>query len=112
MIINIVQSLTPPALAFAGNVAAAGTTQGTAQPITTRTTVVTSVAAGSGVRLIAPAGPGGERRILNRGSNALLAYPDSGDTFESGEVNAPEAAIEPGGSLLVVWDGTSVWWKP
>ena len=56
-------------------VAAAGSTQATATPLTSRFNAVTTVAASAGVSLPANAAPGTVVFVQNGGANALSVYP-------------------------------------
>lgn len=67
---------------------AAGSTQGTALPITTDFAVCTTVASGTGVILPANAVASDQYMIANHGSNALLVYPPTGGAIANGTVNA------------------------
>ena len=91
---------TPRALVLLGEqatISAAGTTQGTAQAITTANAIVTTVGAGTGVILpVTPAVSANDRiHVANNGANALACYPPSGGKFGTASVNAP-ALIAPG----------------
>lgn len=68
--------------------AAAGTTQGTATPVSAYHCHVTTCAAGAGVILVA-VGPDGHYTIANDTSNALLVYPWSGAAFNGATANLP-----------------------
>lgn len=87
----IVSADLPSSPAFAGNVSfsaaagisAAGTTQGTATALTKDQNEVTTVAAGSGVKL--PASTAGNAiAVANaQATNALLVYPATGDAINA-----------------------------
>jgi hypothetical protein len=66
-------------------VSAAGTTQGTATPLTTHTAVVTGGAANAGLIATLPF-----HEVWNRGPNAYNLYPASGANFEGLAANAPK----------------------
>ena len=69
---------------------AAGTDQATATGVQFRYTIVTSVAAGTGVRLPASPDPyGNEIYIRNAGANSLNIYPQTSGTIGTLAVNAP-----------------------
>jgi hypothetical protein len=81
-------TLSDTAMATYGLVAA-GAAQSDAMPISGRYNVVANVAAGSGVVLPQLPNAGQVEVVaLNRGANALLIYPFSGNAIESGSVNA------------------------
>ncbi len=65
-------------------VSAAGTTQGTATPLTAQNNVITICTAGAGVVATLPF-----HKIYSRGANPVLFYPISGAQFEGLAVNAP-----------------------
>lgn len=85
----------PAALAVLGElsagVTAAGTTLATATLLTTPNSAVTTVAAGSGVRLPAtPTVSANDRlHVANHGANALAVYPPSGGRLSSNTANVP-----------------------
>lgn len=65
----------------ADNLTAAGSSQGTALPVTQEQNRVTTVAAGTGVRL-PPAQPGLNITVVHAAvTNALLVYPNGSDTI-------------------------------
>ncbi len=74
-------------LSTASTVAATGTTQATAAPLTALVSIVTTCAAGAGV--IAAAMLNVQTQVLNRSGNALLVYPPDGVQFEAYGTNAP-----------------------
>jgi hypothetical protein len=69
----------------AATVTAAGTNQGNATALTAQVNVVTTVSAGTGVRL--PCTTGVWQPLFNRGANTVLVYPCSGRQIESNGVN-------------------------
>lgn len=75
------------ALSTVATASAAGTTQGTATPITAQQTIFTTVPSGAGGMLV-PA-PNVPQIVINRGANVLVIYPFSGAQIESYGVNAP-----------------------
>lgn len=75
------------ARAVASALTAAGTTQATALALTAQESILTTVASGSGARLPF-LGIGVEVVVRNRGANALLVYPPTGGSIESGATNA------------------------
>lgn len=85
---------TQGALAVLGElatVAAAGTTQGTATALTAVNNIVTTVAAGSGVKLpVTPTVSANDRlHVANHGANTLAVYPPSGGSLSSNTANVP-----------------------
>lgn len=89
------------------NVAAAGTTQVTATPITGTPTAinVTTVAAGTGIALF-PSWTGAEITINNnQGTNALLVYPNGAET-----VNGNPSVSIPINSILIFYCFTAGKW--
>lgn len=64
-------------------VSAAGTTQGSATPLTSQNNVVTVCASGAGIIATLPF-----HKIYSRGLNPVLLYPISGAQFEGLAVNA------------------------
>ena len=91
---QIMQGGTPPVQAIAitgGNsmnvaVAAAGTTQGTATALGAAFSILTTVAAGSGV--ILPQGQPGDRLfVYNNGANAALIYPPTSAKINNAATN-------------------------
>lgn len=79
-------------LSIAGTVTAAGTDQGTATVLASQVNIVTTVAAGTGVKL-----PSFNATVMNRGANNLRIYPPSGMQIESYGNNNP-VQIPPNGS--------------
>lgn len=90
-----------PTIAILGelsaSVSAAGTSQGTATLLTTANNVVTTVGAGSGVRLpVTPTVSKNDRlHVANHGANTLAVYPPVGGKFGTASTNVP-AMIAPG----------------
>jgi hypothetical protein len=71
----------------ATDISAAGTTQGTATPITAAVNNITTVSSGTGVILpVAASGDG--ITVFNKGANPLLVYPQIGSTIDMLAVNA------------------------
>lgn len=90
---------TQAALAILGDVAsvsAAGTSQSTATLLAASVNLVTTVGAGSGVRLptTPTVGVGDEIDVANHGANTLACYPPSGGKFGTNSANVP-ALIAP-----------------
>ena len=69
------------------NVTAAGSAQTDATLVTAAHVIVTSAAAGTGVRLPA-AEPGAEVTVKNLGANAVLVYPATGGAINALSANA------------------------
>lgn len=91
-------------------IAAAGTTQATAAALAAKTSVVTSVASGSGV--ILPLKLGKERDVYNRGTNALLIYPPSGAAIESNTANASVSLAAGGHATFKCVSATQCYQSP
>ena len=101
------------ALAILGDistaVSAAGTTQATATLLTASVSVVTTCAAGAGVRLpVTPTVSARDRlTAANHTANTLACYPPTGGKLGAQTTNAP-ALIAPGKSAdFVCLDGTN-----
>lgn len=77
-------------------VSAAGTTQGTATPLTTHTVVVTVCALNAGVIATLP-----YHKIYSRGANPVLFYPVSGNNFEGQGANIA-VSVPVGGTVELV----------
>lgn len=92
---------TQGALAILGDlataVAAAGSTQGTATLLTVANSIVTTVAAGAGVKLpVTPTVSAKDRlHVANHGVNTLAVYPPSGGKLGTASTNVP-ALVAPG----------------
>lgn len=86
------------------SVAAAGTTQLTATLLSITTSLVTSGAAGSGVRLPVPSFDGEIHAITNNTANTILVYPAVGAYIDDEAVDDP-IFINAGLSVTCVWDG-------
>lgn len=86
-------------------VAAAGTTQATATPLTCARTVVTS---GSGGVVLRPAAT--EVVVINRIALALNIYPPSGAKIDGGTVNAAVSVLVNATKRLLM-DSTGQWWS-
>lgn len=78
-------------------VSAAGATQSGATLLTTANNVVTTVAAGTGVRLpLTPTVSANDRiHVANHGANTLAVYPATGGKFGTASAGSP-ALIAPG----------------
>lgn len=88
-------------------VVAAGSTQGTATPVSGDITVVATVAASTGV-IIPPAENGAEMLIFNAGANALSVYPATGGAISGGATNA--AFSLPAGKSVCLFGVDGVNW--
>jgi len=90
-----------PALAILGDLAAAvsaaGTTSATATLLATANSIVTTCAAGAGVRLpLTPTVSANDRlHVANHRANALAVYPATGGKFGTASAGVP-AMIAPG----------------
>lgn len=69
------------------NITAAGTTQADAYALSSVYSIVTTAAAGTGVRLMTPE-PSAEVFVRNLGANTLNVYPPVGGNFNGGTTNA------------------------
>lgn len=97
---------------IAANVSAAVGGQGGATAVTAAIAVVTTVASGAGVRLVAGSGDT-TRKVLNACGTGtdLLVYPPSGHRIAlSGLATNAAAAIPDGGNVTFVWDGNTTWY--
>ena len=94
----------------ADGVAAAGTNQASATPLSGHVNRLTSCPSGSGVALPSGASAGASREIvvLNRSASACLVYPPSGGSIESGAAGA--AATLAAGSDAVFRSMSPVAW--
>lgn len=94
---------------LSASITAAGTTQGTATLLSNANNIVTTVAAGTGVRLpVTPVvGPNDRLHVANHGANTLAVYPPSSGKLGTASTNVP-AMIAPGkcGDFFCI-DGTN-----
>jgi hypothetical protein len=90
-------------------IAAAGSSQGDATPITALINVVTTVGVGTGVVLPASSRLF-NRRIVNHGANTLKIYPNSGGTINGLGTNVPITIASGGTSVLLVTANDLAWW--
>lgn len=95
-----------------GGLVAAGTTQATALALSSAVNLVTTVAAGAGVRLPL-AQPGDEVLVYNGGASVLTVYPPVGHSIGTAATNAG-ASVPPGAearfvkhSALTAWSTSS-----
>jgi hypothetical protein len=90
-------------------IAAAGTTLGTATPITKQVNVVTTAAAGTadGIRLPAPT-VGMQITIINRTSVPIKVYPANGGTIDTLAINA-SFSLGINARLIIVATSTTQW---
>lgn len=86
---------------------ATGSTQTDAFQLTTSTTVFTTVAAGTGARLPSVEAPA-TFVVANLGANALLVYPATGQTINTGAANASLSV--PAGKTAQFWGISSTGW--
>lgn len=91
-------------------ISAAGSNQGTAQPITKTVSVISSVSAGQGVKLPTPLFAGAQHNIVSNGANPLLVYPQSGASIDGQAVNVP-ITVPVGQNVTVVADTTTSWFS-
>lgn len=82
---------------LSASIAAAGSAQSTATLLSNANNIVTTVAAGSGVRLpVTPVVSANDRlHVANHGVNTLVVYPPSGGKLGTASTNVP-AMIAPG----------------
>lgn len=90
-------------------ISAAGTTQAGATLLTTATSIVTTVAAGSGVRLpVTPAVSAGDRlHVANHGANTLAVYPPTGGALSANTANVPAMVAAKKSADFLCIDGTN-----
>jgi hypothetical protein len=88
----------------ATTVTAAGTNQGTATAIATQNTIVTTVAAGTGVVLPAVV-QGYELLVTNSGANSLTVYPNGSNT-----INGGSSVQVPAGTTLDILGASGTTW--
>lgn len=88
---------------------ATGTTQTDALALTNEENICTTVAAGTGVKLMAKPATGGKIvYVFNRGANPLKVYPASGESFNALATNAA-ITLAVGGILEARSDETTRW---
>ncbi|ACI52309.1 conserved hypothetical protein [Gluconacetobacter diazotrophicus PA1 5] len=101
------QAWAPPGQSFAGSLAGAGTSQGTAAALAADVNLFTTVAAGSGAVLSAGAA-GTWQKVLNRGAASLLVYPPPGGAIDAGAADAPATILAGGGATF--WQNSATQW--
>lgn len=89
------------------SITASGSSQSDAAALTSQVNVVTTVAAGSGV--ILQTSVKSPVRVLNRGANALLVYPNSGAQIEGAGTNAA-VTVAIGGSADFLMASATQWY--
>lgn len=93
----------------------AGSTQGTATPLTANINIATTVASGTGfiLPLITSAGnpikAGTEIKLFNRGASTASLYPPVGAQIEALGTNNP-SGIAPNGNAIATFAGSAQWW--
>ena len=93
----------------------AGSTQGTATPLTAQINIATTVAPSTGFILptLTSSGnaiqPGTKIQLFNRGTNIASLYPPSGAQIENLGVNNP-SGIAPNGNAIATFAGSAQWW--
>lgn len=94
---------------LSSSITAGGTTQGTATLIGSANNVVTTVAAGSGVRLPAtPTVSASDRlHVANNGANTLACYPPSGGQLSGNTANVPALIAPKKSADFFCIDGTN-----
>lgn len=95
-------------MSLATGLVSLGTTQGTALPITTAYAHFGTVASGTGA--ILPERTFREVYVRNAGANALLVYPPTGYTVDTGGLNAG-SSVTAGTSARFVRDEAGGWWR-
>ena len=91
------------------NLTATGSDQSGALALTSDDNVVTTVAASTGVKLMAKPATGGKVvNVMNWGANPLNVYPASGESFNGLSANAP-ITLAVGGILEARSDTTTRW---
>ena len=104
---------TQPALAILGDlnaaVSAAGTNQSTATLLVESTSIVTTVGAGTGVRLpLTPTVSAKDRmHVANHGANTLAVYPPTGGALSANTANVPAMIAPKKCADFVCIDGTN-----
>lgn len=73
---------------FNSALTATGSTQTDALLLSAVNSEFTTVASGTGARLPASLSPGDQFTVYNGGANALLVYPPTGESIQSGAANA------------------------
>lgn len=96
------------AYSISSAVSAAGTTQSTATVLTSQINVISTVSAGTGVKLPTPLVAGEAITVLNRGGNILNVYPPSSQQIESLGSNAASGEAA-GGSNQYIYIGSNQW---
>lgn len=86
------------------NITAAGTGQGDATPVWLSHVIVTTAAAGTGVRLPAPEA-GAQITVKNLGANAVLVYPATGGAINALAANAGFSVAAAGQARFVGRNG-------
>ena len=87
-------------LATASNVAAAGTTQGTATAITKTYNVVTTASTNQGIKLPS-ATLGLVINVFNVSGSTIKVYPSSSETIDGGSADAPVEVVDDNGKEFV-----------
>jgi len=93
----------------------AGTTQGTATPLTANINIATTVGSGTGfiLPITTPTGnliqPGTEIKLFNRGANTASLYPPTGGQIETLGTNNP-SGVATGGNAIATFAGSNQWW--
>jgi hypothetical protein len=100
----VVQALTGE---LQDNITATGTTQADAFALNAVYSIVTTVAASTGVRLMEPE-PSAEVFVRNLGANTLNVYPPVGDIFNGGTTNAA-VSIAAGSFQWFIGRNSSSW---
>lgn len=96
-------------------ISGAGSTQGTATPLTASINIATTVASGTGfiLPLITPDGnpikSGTEIKLFNRGVNTASLYPPLGGQIEALGTNNP-SGVAPGGNAIATFSGVATWY--
>jgi hypothetical protein len=92
------------------NIAAAGTTQGTATQITKSINRVTTLTTGSATGVILPSSqPGFDFVVINSGTSTLNVYPQTGEQINTNGVNAAQTAAT--GTVTIFYCVTAgTWW--
>jgi uncharacterized membrane protein YqgA involved in biofilm formation len=104
---------TQPTLVILGDlnaaVSAAGTTLATATLLVASTSIVTTVSAGTGVRLPATPTVSAKDRmhVANHGANTLAVYPPSGGALSANTANVPAMIAPKKCAEFICIDGTN-----
>lgn len=94
---------------LSASVSAAGSTQGTATLLSSANNIVTTVAAGAGVKLpTSPTVSANDRlHVANHGANTLACYPPTGGQLNNNTANVPAMIAPKKSADFFCIDGTN-----